>query len=278
MIKNPRILVLLLWAAANGLGPAIAAPVHARHSEAELVAEQATIQPGETLWLALKIRLDPGWHTYWLNPGESGMPPRLTWTLPDGFSVGAVRYPAPRRFESEGIVSFGFEEEVVALVPVTAPSSLPEGLSVSVAVKADWLVCRELCLPETARLSIEIPVGSESGEQNPEVRHLFEAARTLLPAAPEGWTIGVTRSGGEVVLQVDPPPETDTASQAAFFPAQPNLFTYDTASIVQSIAAIRLTVSPLAGTVPERVTGVLVMGNGTALTVDVPIEAKGDKP
>jgi DsbC/DsbD-like thiol-disulfide interchange protein len=275
MIQKGCLAAIVLGALLAEGGMVYAAPVRVKHGEVELLAERASVEPGETVWLALRFRLDPGWHTYWLNPGESGMPPRLTWTLPDGFSAGAIRFPPPSRFESEGIVSFGFEKEVVLFVPVTAPAMWLSGRTVTVGLKADWLVCSDLCLPETARLNVEL--NGDASASGPEVARLFDEARARLPSVPEGWNLQALRRDGEVILRVEPPPEIPGAEpQGAFFPSQPNLFTYLTASVPQDITGIRLAVSPLAETFPTRVTGVLVV-DGKALAVDVPIESKGDE-
>ncbi|HOW97609.1 MAG TPA: protein-disulfide reductase DsbD family protein [Kiritimatiellia bacterium] len=248
-----------------GAGTAAAAPVRARHSEAELTAEQAAIRAGETVWLALAIRLDPGWHTYWLNPGDSGMAPRLAWSLPEGFSAGALAAPPPARFESEGLVSLGYGERVVFLVPITAPAGWGGGPA-TVGLKATWLVCSDLCLPESATFSLELNGAAAAAPEG-----LFAEARARLPLPPDGWTLRALRRGREVHVSVEPPAGSGAESPMVFFPARADEFTYDTATVPQQGPALRLQISPLAETFPEKLMGVLV-AHGTALALDIPIE------
>ncbi|MBP7831234.1 MAG: hypothetical protein KA248_15100 [Kiritimatiellae bacterium] len=246
-----------------------AAPVRARYSEAELWAEPSAIRPGETVWLAVKIRLDPGWHTYWLNPGDTGMKPRLTWTLPEGLSAGELRMPAPKRFESEGLVSFGFEDEVTFLAPMTAAVSWPGGAA-DIGLKITWLVCNDLCLPETASLFVRLDGAAGAGD---EAERVMAEARARLPAEPEGWTLRAFRRGTEVSLHAQPPAGLAAGASGTFFPALPNVFDYATASVPQALPEIRLGLSPLAESFPERITGILAAG-GTSLAVDIPVETE----
>lgn len=263
---RPIVYWLLLLA---GLRTLEAAPVHARYSEAELLAEPNSIRPGETVWLAVRIRLDPGWHTYWLNPGDIGMKPRLAWMLPEGLSAGELRMPAPKRFESEGLVSFGFEDDVTFLAPVTAAASWPGGAA-DIGLKITWLVCSELCLPETAVLSARLDGAARTGD---ETARVVAEARARLPAEPEGWTLRAERRGAEVRLLAQPPAGFAVGSSGTFFPARPNEFTYTTATVPQALPEIRLGLSPLAESFPERIAGVLVAG-GTSLAVDIPVESE----
>ena len=256
----------LLGAVVVAAGTSAAGPVRARYSEAELFAERAGIQPGETVWLALAIRLDPGWHTYWLNPGDSGMAPRLAWNLPEGFSAGALQAPPPSRFESEGLVSLGYKDRVAFLVPITAPAAWGGGPA-TVGLKATWLVCRDLCLPESATFALEL-----NGAAAPGPEGLFAEARSKLPAPPDGWTLRASRRDREVILAAEPPSGPGAESPVAFFPARADEFTYDTATVLQKGPTVRLKVSPLAEAVPARLTGVL-FAHGTALALDIPIEA-----
>src|SRR3954451_5867088 len=86
----------LALSGALALGPAYAASARTEHVEAELIAEQATVAPGSTVMAALRLRIESGWHTYWRNPGDSGLPTTLAWTLPAGWQAGAIEWPAPK--------------------------------------------------------------------------------------------------------------------------------------------------------------------------------------
>ena len=107
----------------------------------ELLGESQSIAPGETLWVALRQEIRPGWHTYWLNPGDSGEPPRLEWTLPAGFTAGEMRWPHPERIRVGPAMSYGYTDEVVLPIPVTAPADLRPGTRVTLRAQASWIVC-----------------------------------------------------------------------------------------------------------------------------------------
>ena len=97
---------------------AIAAPVRTPHVEAELVAGSTAIEPGKPLTVALRLKMAPGWHTYWRNPGDSGLPTQLSWKLPAGYTAGAIQWPAPERLPAGPLMNFGYEGEVLLLTDI----------------------------------------------------------------------------------------------------------------------------------------------------------------
>ena len=133
-----------------GLQPARAqgAVVKTEQVRAELVAHAPEgLEPGKPVWLGLAIEHKPHWHTYWKNPGDSGLPTSLTWELPAGVTVGEIQWPAPQRLPVGPLVNYGYENQLLLAVPVTiAPGFKAEALKVK--LHADWLVCREVCIPE----------------------------------------------------------------------------------------------------------------------------------
>src|SRR5437870_11322800 len=78
----------------------------------ELVSEVGGIAPGQPFWVALYQRISPGWHTYWVNPGDSGEPPRVEWALPSGFTVGEIAWPLPQRIPVGAAMTYGYSGEV----------------------------------------------------------------------------------------------------------------------------------------------------------------------
>src|SRR5271170_44824 len=131
------------------------------HGTLELVAANQSIAAGHTIQLGLRFQLEKGWHIYWVNPGDSGEPPRVKWQLPAGVSVGEMEWPTPRRLGTSSIVDFGYEDDVMLIVPMHAETALAtQGLAqIGAAVKV--LVCREMCIPGTAQLSLTLPVKSQ---------------------------------------------------------------------------------------------------------------------
>jgi thiol:disulfide interchange protein DsbD len=151
--------------------------------KARLVSEVSAIGPGQTFWVALELDIRDGWHTYWRNPGDSGEPTKLVWQLPPGFTAGDIVWTTPHRFEIAPLVNYGYAKHAVHLVQVTAPKELKAGIPVSLAAKASWLVCSDVCIPEDANLQLSLPVGARAGGVDPGSAALFTTARGDLPSA-----------------------------------------------------------------------------------------------
>ena len=147
----------------------------------ELFADQAAVVPGRPLTLALRFRIERGWHIYWRNPGESGMAPSVKWRLPPGFRAGPLRFPPPRRERSPVGDSYVLDGEPVLLVDLDVPESLSPGQSIEIAGLAQWLVCREACVLEKQELSLKLPVDDRNAPSRPANESLFRRARRLLP-------------------------------------------------------------------------------------------------
>jgi thiol:disulfide interchange protein DsbD len=139
-----------------------AAPATDEHITVELVSERSALVPGSTAWFGLRLVHAPHWHTYWINPGDSGLPTRLTWTLPAGYAAGDIAWPLPKRFDVGGLANFGYDGDVLLPVPVTVPADATVGTQVQLTVEAKWLVCHEECIPGKATLALELPVANEA--------------------------------------------------------------------------------------------------------------------
>lgn len=173
-----RLLVPLLLATAAWAQPA----AEDRHARPTLLAETSSASPGETLWLAIDFAIDPEWHTYWPGQNDSGFPLEAKLETSANAEAGGLVWPAPKRyFPTDGILDHVFEERMTVLVPIqVAPGARP-GDEVRVDADLTWLVCKTLCLPETAQLSISVPVAEGSPTPNAEARGAFEHARARLP-------------------------------------------------------------------------------------------------
>ncbi|MGH8616467.1 MAG: protein-disulfide reductase DsbD family protein [Burkholderiales bacterium] len=213
----PAVLRFLLLAACAWSVAAGAAPVRTERVEAELVAETATIAPGTPFTVALRLKMDPEWHTYWRNPGDSGLPTTIAWTLPPGFQAGDIQWPAPKALPVGPLVNYGFENEVLLLVDLQAPATLAVGSSVTLRAKANWLVCKEVCIPESADLALTLPV-TAAASGNTAASLGIAATRNALPRAPDGWRASAHRGpDGRVTLAFDGAPAAAWRS-AVFFP------------------------------------------------------------
>ncbi len=194
-----------------------AQPVRVRSVEAELISENAAITGGQPFWLAVRLAMDPHWHTYWENPGDSGLATTIAWDLPEGFSAGPVLWPYPERFEAAPYVSYGYQGEVLLLSQITPPAELTAGNRLSLMGRADWTVCREdLCMPGGADLSVEIPVRADAPQPNLYSSAYFETTRARLPGRSEQWQVRASSDGENIKLLLTPSSPRDPGSVLVF--------------------------------------------------------------
>lgn len=193
------------------------------HARIELIADLDSPQPGHTLWAGLLFRLDPGWHVYWQNAGDSGEPPRIQWNLPSGFRAGAIAWPTPTRLGGGSIVDYGYENQVLLMVPIEAPSAEKAGKKSAIELAADvkYLVCREVCIPGKAHASLSLPLSGDASTQASQWQTLFQQTKAQLPKrAPSSWTVVARSRADRFILSV----KTATpVAQATFFPLEPNV-------------------------------------------------------
>ncbi len=266
---------VLLLAVAAALAP-VAAPAQepARsHVKATLLAEADAVRPGRPLLLGIRLEMEEGWHTYWKNPGDSGLPTRVRWQLPEGFNAGEIQWPRPMRFSTGPLVSYGYERDVLLLVEVRVPPAVP-GREVRLAGRVDWLECLEACIPGKAELALTLPVRPASAP-GPHAA-LFAEARRRLPVRDAAWSFAARPGGDAFLLDVRPPRGT-TLREAWFYPASPRVVDHaGPQALAREGTAHRLTVPRDRNGSAERLTGVLVVetGAGTrALDVDLPLAA-----
>jgi thiol:disulfide interchange protein DsbD len=153
--------------------------------EARLIADVAAIEPGKPFRLGVLFKMQPGWHIYWRNSGDTGDPTKIKWGLPDGFSAGELQWPAPERVEAFGLVNYGYHGEVLLFAEVMPPAVL---LSSEVGFTADarWLVCKEVCVPGDAKLDLMLPMGAAAAS---EQTGLFDGAAAQVPLRLDGGKI-----------------------------------------------------------------------------------------
>ena len=151
------------------------------YSEVSLISETARLVPGETAWVGLHIKTRPGWHTYWRNPGDSGLPARIAWSLPSGIAAGGIHWPIPEKFAFGPLAGYGYENETLLMVPLAVDGGVGTGAEAKVTADANWLVCEDICVPERAAFTLTLPVADgAAGPRNA----LFRTYRASLPAGP----------------------------------------------------------------------------------------------
>jgi thiol:disulfide interchange protein/DsbC/DsbD-like thiol-disulfide interchange protein len=248
--------------------------------KARLVSEVASVGPGQTFTVALELDIRDGWHTYWRNPGDSGEPTKLAWQLPPGFTAGDIAWTTPHRFEIAPLVNYGYAKHAVHMVQITAPKDLKAGAPVSLAAKASWLVCSDVCIPEDANLQLSLPGSAQAGSVDPASAALFTNARSELPSAQPAPTSA--RIAGDKLIITLGPEWGATLSQItslAFYPYDEGGIEYATPqTLTRGKGTVDLAMKvgyqpPKAG----AIRGVLVVTerNGTQTDV-VPIEIAAD--
>jgi thiol:disulfide interchange protein len=132
----------------------------AAHTHVQLLLSADTAKPGDTAWAGVDLKMDAGWHTYWKNPGDSGIATTIKWDLPPGVSAGEIQWPLPEKLPPAEVTTYGYENEVMLLVPLTLATNLPPG---PLVLRADvaWLECMEQCVPGSANVEATLTIGSE---------------------------------------------------------------------------------------------------------------------
>jgi thiol:disulfide interchange protein DsbD len=247
--------------------------VQAKHAQVELLSRQTAVRPGQELLVGVHFSLEPGWHIYWVNPGDSGQPPAFNWQLPQGFSAGEVLWPRPERMQSTAqLADYGYHGDVLLAIPMRVSPSAQKGTA-AITLEAKWLICREVCLPDRAQLQVSLPVGLEARD-NPATAGLFVANARLLPQPfPAKWKATVQTSKDSLVVSLE---IGRTLSQAGFFPLDPDQIDNAAPQKIEATprgAKITLRKSDLLVKPIRVLRGVLVLTDGTAYHVEAPVGA-----
>lgn len=167
-----------------------------------LVHAPQGIQAGKTFWLGLQIEHQPDWHTYWQNPGDSGLPTRLQWQLPAGLQAGDIAWPLPKKFPIGTLANYGYEGSLLLTVPVTvgADFRFPDTGPLTIGLQAEWLVCRQECIPQEGHFTLNL---ASAATQTPNATS-FESAQKLSPKPMAQLQQGGTWiTGGQTTLSAD---------------------------------------------------------------------------
>ncbi|MDP3855001.1 protein-disulfide reductase DsbD [Phenylobacterium sp.] len=244
---------------------AMAQPVDTGHLVAELVARDATVTPGATTYVAVRQKIDKGWHTYWRNSGDSGEATKIVWTLPTGWTAGDIVWPTPQRQPTGPLMNYGYHDEVLLPVPITVPASARPGETVTIRAAVAFLVCADICVPEDAALTLTLPVAD--GLAQPDPKWGAAVARTLAQApTPAGFTAAFARQGAGLALAItgDALKDADVAD-AYFFPFDSTVIDHaKPQAIERGPQGLTLSLTPgyafQEGAGPKAMAGVLSLG------------------
>src|SRR5437763_1927427 len=235
------------------LTPALA---QARGIEPELVAEGPAL-PGGEIDLAIHMRTNPGWHGYWLNPGDAGLPMDVKWQLPPGFIAGPLRYPVPSRLTVADLMNYVYERDYAVLVRLKIPASARG--TVPIRADAHWLACTDkICVPEQGQLALDLPVGS--GTPN---RAQFDEWRRALPQPLA--TVGRFEASGDTLRVAIPLPASVSVGQPYVFPITDKVVDYDAKQGFRRSGDMLIAELKRTGAAPAQFAGVLALGDGRGL-------------
>ncbi|MBL8645539.1 MAG: thioredoxin family protein [Rhodospirillaceae bacterium] len=254
-------LLLALPATAQTASPALVpgASVKSDHARTTLILSRDRAQPGETVWAALKIELDPGWHTYWRNPGDSGLPGSITWTLPIGVTAGEIAWPTPERIPYGPLINFGYSNIVLLPVPLTLDKTLKSPQTLTIDASGDWLVCADICIPDSGVFRVTLNVDAAKSSAPSLYAPEIEKALAALPqAAP--WPVSIERKGATITVSAGP--GFEAKGKAVFFPYDTGLIdnaaTQDS-DIDDGALSISVAQAPTPLEVPAQTGGLIVV-------------------
>jgi thiol:disulfide interchange protein len=249
------------------------ATASAAHLTVQLVVPPTQIYPGQSFTAGLYFKLDPGWHVYWINAGDSGEPPSIKWALPAGIAADAIQFPAPKRLPLGPLMDYGYENEVLFPIPMhVAADFKPSESSATLGGKVRWLVCREVCIPGKAQISVDRPVVAKApavDSVNAADAQLIEKFKNTLPQPlPAGNSAKFRANGTGFTLSVE---TGESEKTATFFPLEQNVLANAAPEPVKALAnGVELTLTKDASLVtpPNALRGLLVLGNGRAYVID----------
>jgi len=271
-IKSMRVRIIFILALLMPILNHAQATANAPHLSVQMVVPPAQIYPGQNFTTGLYFKLEPGWHVYWINAGDSGEPPAIQWTLPTGLTADAFQFPAPQRLPLGPLMDFGYENEVLFPIPIhVAADFKPAGSTVKLAGKVTWLVCREVCLPGKALLSVDRQALSSAplavANIAPDQQLLDRFHNTLPQPLPAGYQAKFQTNPKGFILTVETGRRERTAE---FFPFDQNMIANaapQPVTFLRNGIEVSLTKDENLSAAPKELHGLLVLGNGRAYEI-----------
>lgn len=263
--RSNRVLSLAAAVCLAAATPA-AAQTAPSHATVTLVSEESRLEPGAASWVGVLFDLEPGWHIYWVNPGDAGDPPRLRWELPPGFRANEIQWPVPMRLALGPIIDYGYEGRVLLALPIDVPASYKAGTEATLAAEVRYVICREVCIPARTKVSLSMPAAPR--------RELFTSARARWPKpVPASWKVAARSSGSDLTVTLH---TGSSESKAAFFPLEIDQIDNAAPQVAKAAAdGVQLTLRRANPDEPPpaALKGVVVLsGDGRAYQIDAAVE------
>jgi thiol:disulfide interchange protein len=263
--------VVVFLLVAGKLALASSSSADAAHLHVQLVVPASALSAGDSADAGLYFKLEPGWHVYWKNAGDSGEPPRMKWTLPDGIRAGALQFPVPKRLPLGPLMDFGYEDEVLFPFQLNVAANAKSGPAILHA-KVDWLVCREVCIPGKAELEATRPVTGQASKATvePDATLYARLGNRLPQPPPSAFKAGFepTATGFRLTLLTG-----QKETQASFFPADQNVLDNPgPQKLTPTAKGLTLDLKKDANltTNPAQLRGVIELSNGRAYEIAAP--------
>ena len=256
-------------------------PVKATHLTAEMVSLGPAVAPGGTQVVGLLLTMEEKWHVYWINAGDSGEPPHIKWTLPEGVTAGPMSFPIPDKLPLGPFMDFGYEDTVAFPVTVSVASTVKPG-PIHLDAAVDWLVCAQVCIPGKAHLGIDLTVaaGATPVAQEPRIGALGTAMNLIPKPLPAGAKFSVMGGKTDFVMTLT---DGKREKNGEFYP-----FDKDPTDLIVNAqdqpieplsngVRIRVRRSPDLTALPSTIHGVFKLNDDTAYDVSAPV-VPGEAP
>lgn len=265
-------------------GPCLlrAQPANTANVKMELVSQVQQVKPGTLFWVGLRMVMAKHWHVYWRNPGDAGLPPSIHWKLPEGFSAGKISWPHPKKIETAGIFSYGYEGEVVLLIPITIDKSVAPNSTAELLARVDFLACKDFCVPGEEFVATTVVVDEEVTSMFPKRQQLFERARLQLPTSNEKVQIKAFARDKRIIMEIVVSREMDgNIRDLCFFPYEEGVVDDSQSQKLEIISngyRLEIPCELKRDKFPEKLTGILVSfhkwmdSNSKSLLVNVLLE------
>jgi len=243
---------------------------HAAHTQAQLILSADIARPGDTIWAGVDLKMESGWHTYWKNPGAAGMATKIQWQLPPGVTAGEIQWPLPEKLPPAEVTTYGYNDEVVLLVPLRLANDLKPG---PLDLKADvsWLECKKACIPGKATVETTLNIGDQTKASADAATIEFwqnkvpKSATNLTVYAR--WYDSTNANPRSLLIQIKPP----KSGAVDFFPDASDDFeiqpkTKSTFDEYSNSTIVNKFVKKFSGDWPGEISGVIVTETGNLRT------------
>ncbi|MBZ0166073.1 MAG: thioredoxin family protein [Candidatus Omnitrophica bacterium] len=235
-------------------------PVQKAHTEVEMIPQFLSLTKGQEFWVGVRFTPEPGWHTYWRNPGDSGLAPATEWQFPPGFSVKEMVWPRPHRILADPLVTFGFEGESFLLYKISSPTEFFPEREVAISAKVKWLTCKEICIPGTGSFELRLPAVTEGSRANPRFMEFHKKHKGQYPVHEAVTALKAWDRGPVWEITYKPSQYVPGMDRVQFYPYEADIVdTQDihNFTVKDSVYTIRIKKSPQADNI-DGLEGVLV--------------------